>query len=527
MIDQRLVSIISEQRPKMNADLCNGLSAVHISDVEAHVHDVFRSAAESFPPELKYLGYQRCTPYEEYRELVRPPKPRRSFELSKSDVYMVKYLFSFKGIEMRPRYILLPIVKDGGIIHLKGTQYKVSPVIGGRAFNIDKGKVFMGTPRARLVFNKTPVSCILNERVMHADVVSSPLYNLKTEDRSKLYSTLVHYILAEFGLRGMMARFFGIEVITGEVELDPLVEGGEHFVYKSRQMAPPSRGRGPYIPTEIRIAILAKDYNPIFNSIIGSVFYIIDNCTESITVADLDTPHQWLRLLSRFIFKTADSERKMFDEMVSHLSSIRHYMDPITKSVLAKEGIVCRDIFDLLHYLNLNFHDMVIHHDVGSMYNMELTTTKHLTYNIVHNIFMMMFDIMKLNGDRVTIENITSSMDKILRRDKIFTVNKHGELSADGIATDCKPYAATCNLVSQTRAAAAGRSQKHNNAMGDASLLLHPSQVEVGSYQMMSKAEPSGRAKANPFMHFSERSYITPNPKLVDYISVLKDLLSY
>lgn len=527
MLDMRLLNLVSEQRPRMNPDICNGLSTAHIKNIEGYINDVWRSAEESFPPQLKYLGFLRCTPYEEYRELVRPSKPRRSFELAESDVYMVKYMTSFNGTEMRPRFIMLPFVRDGGIIFIKGTQYKVSPVIGGRAFNIERGRVFMGTPRARLIFAKMPVSFIMNEKVCHADVVYSPLYNLQPESRSKLYSTLVHYMLAEYGLVGMMRKYFNTEVIVGGPELDNLLMEGEHYVFRSRQLPPSGRGRAAFVPCDIRIAIKAADYKPILNSILGAVMYVIDNCPESITYDDTKDSDLWLRLLSRFIFKTADSERKMYDEMCSHLASIRHYMDPITKKVLRKEGIPCNDIFDLLHYLNLNFHDMVIHHDVGSMYNMELTTTKHLGYNIVHNIFMMMFDIMKLQGDRVTFENVTSSMDKILRRDKVLTVSKHGELSADGIATDCKPYAATCNLISQTRASAAGRSQKHNNAMADPSLLLHASQVEVGSYQMMSKAEPSGRAKANPFMHFSERSYITPNLGMVDYMADFKELLSY
>lgn len=528
MLDVQLLNMVSTSRPRMNPDICSGLSAVHVQEeIENYINDVFRSAAESFPPQFKYVGPQRCTPYEEFREIVRPPKPRRSFERSKSSVYMMKYLFTFEGREMRPRYIFLPYVHDGGIIYLKGTQYKISPVLGGRAFNIERGRVFMGTPRARLVFAKTPVSFILNNRVTHADIVYSPLYNLQPNERSKLYSTLVHYMLAEFGLKGMMKRFFDIDIAVGHGEMDSLVENGEWFIYSSRQMPPTGRGRGVYTPSEIRIGVRSEDFQPIMNSILGAVFYIIDNCPEALTAEDTELPENWLRLLSRFIFKTTDSERKMFDEMTNHLTSIRHYMDPITRAKLAQEKIICRDIFDLLHYLNVNFHDMVIHHDVGSMYNLELTVTKHIAYNIVHNIFSMMFEIMKLQGDRITFENVTGVMDKILRRDKIFTVNKHGELSADGIATDCKVYAATCNIISQTRASAAGKSQKHQNPMGDPSLLLHASQVEVGSYQMMSKAEPSGRAKANPFMHLVGKSYISPNPGMVDHVAHLKELLSH
>ena len=526
MLDTTLLGKVAQNRPKMNMELCNGIAVKQMTAAEAYINDIFRCAAESFPEGLEYVGFHRCSPYEEFREITRPPRPRRSFELSQSDVYMVKYMFRFKGQELRPRYIFLPYINDGGIIHLKGTQYKVSPIIGGRVFNIERGKIFMWTPRARLVFTKTITSFVLNGRIAHADAVSIPLYNISQNEGSKLDATLVHYQLAEFGLQGMMKKFHNVKVKVGGPELDELIESGEWLVYASRQLPPVGRGRQVFTPSEVRIAIPAKGHKPIMDSIMGAVFYIIDNCPESIQADEMELPDLWLRLLSRFIFRTTNSERKMYEEMTAHLDSARHCMDPIVRRILAKEGIICDSIFDLFHYINLNFHDMIIHHDVGSMYNMELTVVRHILYDVSYNIFMMMFDLKKLTGDRITMEKITSRMDKLLRRDRIFNVSKHGELSADSIATDCKPFAATCNLVSQQRASTAGRPTKHTNPMADPGLLLHASQVEVSSYQMMSKSEPSGRAKANPFMYFSESSFVSQNPELEEAITALSELVT-
>lgn len=526
MVDSRLIHSICNQRPRMNPDLCHGLSMVQIQEVENYIHEIFRSAATALPPQLKYVGCERCTPYEEYKEIIRPLKPKRSFELARSDVYLMKYNFTFDGVPMRPRYIFLPIIQDGGILYLNGTQYRVSPVLGGRVFNIERGTVFMSIPRARMTFNKTPISFIINRQIQHADMVYSPLYNMEKGERSKLHSSLVHYQLAEYGLHGMMKRFYDTDILVGMEELDSLIDTGEWFVFSSRQLPPLGRGKERYIPSNIRIAVPVAKWQAIFPSIIGSAFYIIDNFPESIHPDDMSNPDLWLRLLSRFIFKTPDTERKMHEEMCNHISSIRHYMDTVTKKNLEKEGIPHRDIFDLFQYLNYHFHDMVIHHDVGSMYNLELTTTKHVVYHIVNNIFTMMFKIMKLTGERVTQKNITEIMDKELRRDRILTVKKHGEYSADGIAADCKPYAATCNLISQAKASSLGKG-KQQKQMEDPGLLLHPSQVEVGCYQMMSKAEPSGRSKANPFMTLIGKSYIVPNPALLDYVQHLKVLLQH
>ena len=246
MVDVRLVQAIASSRPKLNPDICEGLPLLHIREVEEYINDIFRSAAESLPPQLKYVGPERCTPYEEYKEIIRPLKPKRSFELARSDIYLMKYNFTFNGVPLRPRYIFLPIISDGSIIHLKGTQYKVSPVLGGRAFNIERGIIFMNTPRARLTFNKTPVSFILNRQISHADIVYSPMYNMSATDRSKLVSSLVHYQLAEYGLHGMMKRYYNTDIKVGYEELDELIGTGEWYVFASRQLPPIGRGKNKF-----------------------------------------------------------------------------------------------------------------------------------------------------------------------------------------------------------------------------------------------------------------------------------------
>lgn len=526
MFDKKLMRLVSNERPTMNPELCNGLVMTQLKHCEQYINDILRCAAESFPKGLHYDGLVRCTPYEEYREITRPPKPRHSFDISESDVYMVKLLTSFEGTPLRPRYIMLPFVRQGGIIKLKGTQYKISPVLSGRVFNVEKGGIYMWTPRARFMFGRTGTSFVCNGRIEHTDIVYSPLYNLHGPESSKLHSTLVHYILAEFGLAGMLKRFYDTEVRVGGPELDDLIMTGEWFVFKSRQQPPSGRRKTAYVPSEVRVAIPAANFEPSLNSVMGAIFYIIDSCPEAVRAEDMNEGDLWLRLLPNFIFRSVDSERKAYEEMLSHQDTVRHYMDPITHRILGQAGIECRDFYDLLNYINVNFHDMIIHNDVGSMYGMEMSTVKHLLYHIVHNVFMLMFDLKKLTGDRITAEKITGRMDRLLRRDRIFTVTKHGELSADSIATDCKPYSATCNLVSQTKASSAGRSSKHNNAMLDPGLLLHASQAEVGTYGMMSKAEPSGRAKANPFAYSPERYFISPNPELEDFIKGLTELIS-
>ena len=47
--------------------------------------------------------------------------------MARSDVYLMKFLFSFNGVELPPRYIYLPFVGEAGTMFLGGSRYLVTP----------------------------------------------------------------------------------------------------------------------------------------------------------------------------------------------------------------------------------------------------------------------------------------------------------------------------------------------------------------------------------------------------------------
>jgi len=514
-MDIRLGELMGTTVPRMNHDLCSGIAEVQMKNVEHYLNFVMAGAAASCPEGLKYVDLRRCTPQEEFREITRALKPKRAYELSKSDVYMVKFMFTFKGVEMRPRYSLLPFVGPGGIIHLNGTQYKVSPVLGGRILNIDKNVVYLTTPKSPMAFDRTGVFCKVDGRTTMADAVHSKFYNMSKVDRpTKIDTTLMHYILAEYGLSVTLLKYFKVDAILIDTDPTDYINSPDYKVFSSTRLPALTKSMRQDTTCDISIIVPIANYTKSLDPIIGAVFYIMDQCSDSVQLCDVDDPELWLRLLYRFIFKKPDAPSTEHEKMVAHMDSVRHSLDPLTKELLMNEGILCNDIFELFTYMQYNLHDLIIHNDVGSMYDMELSTVKHLTYHIVCNINNVMYELKRLTGDRITEDNIYKIMNTSFHKDSIFTVSKHAELSSDDIASDCKPYGATCNIISQSKAATAGISQKHTSTLNDHSHLLHPSQTEVATYLMMSKAEPTGRGKGNPFLNMSGRHYVSARPSL-------------
>ena len=523
-MDLKLLALVDKQMPRMNKDIINGLAVIQVKEGESYINNIFRCAAESFPPGLKFVDGRRCSPLEQYKELTRILKPSRSFDMTKSDVYMMKYTFTFNGVDLKPRYILLPFVSDGNLFHLKGTLYNITPVIGGKVFNIERGNIFMPTPRIRMGFSQEPIACILNNRVIHSAAVLSKLHNMVKTERSELSPMLLHYILAEFGLTETLLKFFNVTIRLGESELDQLDD--DWMIYRSRQM-PLVNKLNSYSPvSELRITIPATQHYPLLDEVINTVFYIVDHAVESTSnIEDLNTPMLWLLLLDKFIFKNSTSEKKQYTRMSDHLLSTKMTMDIVTRRILLTEHINCETIFDFFRYIILNYQDIVIHYDVGTMYNKELTTVKHLMYDVVYNIFMAMHKLKELPDNLLTAAKIDTVLMMVMKHNKIFTTMGHGELAPASIATDCKMHNATCNMINHNKANSVGGGKYSKRVIPDQAQLLHPSQTEVGTFQWITSAEPLGRGKLNPFLHFNEKTYIAPRPEHQEDIESLRLLL--
>lgn len=527
-MDIDLFNDVASALPRMNEDICSGLATKQMLEAERYIHENWIASSSSYPKELTYIGYERCTPYEAFRELTRQKKRGRLYDLSRSDLYMCKYKFAFNGKEMRPRYMLLPYFSDGGTIYLKGTLYRLLPVYGGRIMNVENDRVYIQGPRVRLAFGRMSHSVVENGYLVHGDIVHGRIHQGSTiPSTSKKKCLMFHYLCADKGLTRVMQEHFGIPIEIGYQELDN--SPSDYLVYRSSGENKLSSNKRLHVPSPIRIKVEKKYKGTLLHSLMCSLFYILDVYPDAMTKEDLEDPDMWLRLLTRFIFKDNKIEAKRFREMQRHKRVIEEYMDKITRRLLMLDGIDCTTTYDLFTFLVKNYNDLVIHSDMGSMYKRELSTVRHVLYDIVYNIFNLMFQLEQLVGeDKITEDKINGKMDRELSRDKIYQITKHREFVSDGIAGDCKPYFATAQMMSQQRASMSNRAaSKHIDIMKDPSMLLHYSQIETSTYSMMSKADPTGRSRCNPFVNFGIGYYMEPRPgEYKKYLEDFRDLIA-
>lgn len=127
-MNKYLLARIKQDTPKMNPSLANGLATEYVPKAIDYIDRVWRDASKGFPPELRYVGCRVCTPLEEfYTDGVKSKK--KYVELARSDIFLVRYDFTYNGVPLEPRYIYLPFANEAGSIRLGGSTYFISPIL--------------------------------------------------------------------------------------------------------------------------------------------------------------------------------------------------------------------------------------------------------------------------------------------------------------------------------------------------------------------------------------------------------------
>lgn len=530
MLGTRILKKCMDTAPRFNMDIVHGLAYKQSTDIEKYVDEVIRCASESFPTGLKYLDFRRATPEENIMHQTRPYRSKRNYELAMSDLYMCAYLFEFEGT-LITKYMMLPYIRPGGIIRIRGASFTVSPVLTDNIFSVTSSYIYMPVTRDKLIFKKLVHNHRVNGEVASIDVVYASVFNIKREVRNnQRESTLIHYMLAKYGLTETFRKYFNTTIVVGSD--DEINESNypidQYTICSSTGLSPQNKGNSLYSPTRLRIAVPTQNYTKAVASAIGGIYYILAWEPDVFGPEDMDKIMLWRRILPRFIKSDVGLETKAMEEMNAHFESLDAYIDDLVRRRLQKENIPCENIYDVFHHIIETFSDRTMYSDPADMIKKkQLETIRPLLTGIVYAISNLTFKLWKMQGERLNAFGVISVLGKLFPTNEIYKINKsHGEVTTLESATDLLPVEVTKNLVSQAKATSSKRNRKEGG-MNDPTHALHASQAVVSSYLFVTKAEPSGRASINPFMQLDKNGGILIDPETEKKIEKLEKLLKH
>lgn len=529
-MDKELARLVDLHTPKINPAIGNGLAVEHMRHTEMYLDQVFRAAAKGFPAGLEYVRYERCTPEEEFEENTKVKTNKRVFDVARSDLYMVKYMFSFNGVMLPPRYLFLPFVSDAGTITLGGSRFNISPILSDRVISIGVDNIFVRLLRDRLTFERMPQH-YMEDGVRKTVMVPWSMIYHKNAKMKKLpptvknvNCTLAHYLFCKYGFTDAFMKFANCAPVVGGAEINPNTYPPEEwYICQSTQVKPKGVGRGYYQPTGVRIAVRKSEMTPTVRSMIGGFFYVADHFPDRIRPEYVESKRLWMILMGHILFSGSIPEGKLHDDIADHISSLDEYLDALVITKIKDAyGWSVSDVYELFAMIISNFNEWVItaKDKVASMYDKELSILYYVLFDITGAIFKLYFKLKAASKPpkELTAKEITNQMNLTLRTGLIFSITKgHGEISTVSVPGDNKAFKVTSLLVPQGNSSKLS-SRKDRAVLSDPAKRLHASIAEVGGYSNLPKSQPDGRARLNPHAQVDYRHVIKRNPARVELL---------
>jgi hypothetical protein len=525
-MDASLLDKVRSLTPEINGRVAEGLATEQILGAEQYIDQIFSCAAADFPEGLTYEGSKRCTPEVEFREATRARESRESYELARSDFYMVAYTLKYFGEELYTKYIYLPFVKKGGLVCVSGKQFAIHPVLADPAFSVNSKSMFIQLTRTRLTFERTNHHFMANDERETIYVVWSWVHmTARNRQRRRsatskiIYSTMANYLFLKKGFTKTLAEYAGADVVVGNTEINEKNYPKKDWVICSTTgIKPRAWTHEHYASTSIRVAIPISQYNQNAKSLIGSFFYIVDHFPNRFSKAEyVDDPWVWKVILGHIIFESGTSEGLMVSEINDHITSLDEYIDFIVWEELNRAGVPCKNIDELFMYVIETLSAKTASTDVGisSIYDKRLITLRYVMFDIVKQINTLMYKLRaaqkKRNKLEITeINNLLSTHLRSSHISKISNHSAHPEVSPISTSTDNMFFGITSTMLTQDSASSGGgRGKKGRINLKDPSKHLHVSVAEIASYNNLPKSDPTGRSRINPCLKLEHDGMVT------------------
>lgn len=531
MFPKSIMENIENVTPKLNSNIANGLATIHLKHAEEWLDSILKSTSNGFPKDIKYIGLKRCSPIEEYKELIKK-KDKQFFDLARNDTYMVKLHFTYKDQPIEKNLYLL-YVNDAAITHISGAKYTISPVLADRVISIENNNIFIKLIKAKIIFNREPYYYLANGVRENFHIAWSNLHNKKSKSTNKINSSLMLYLLCKYGLSETFKKFTNADILPFDKNdtktFKELNETNNYVFCETVGIKPKDVKTKFYKPTDIVFAIKKDQYTKEVKLLIAGLFHILDVYPNRVKIEYLNNTTLWRTILGLLIWQEGVSEVKLLSDVNDHILSLDEYIDSIVAYKLSEINLSCNDIYEIFYTVIVNFDNWMLNADdrVNSMYDKEISILYYVYYNVIECINKLYFKLKQASKKELDYKKVTDIIRKSISTRAIYNINSnHGEVSTPSYSGDNKFFKITSMLTPQAATNRNNRNNKNNKAdIGDPSKRLHVSISEVGSVIAMTKAEPTGRSNINPHIQIDNTGLILRNKNLEPLLNNIQNLI--
>ena len=512
-----LSTFIADRTPKFNRPLVEGLCYHRINKAINYIDNFIKYSCNSKTnTHLQYLGYKEMTPKEEIKFLFNKTS-KVVHDIAKNDIYLVKFAFQY-GDEPEPRehYFYLPYMHKGNIIHLSGNKFLTMPVLSDKVVSIGDKIIFINIRTAKYSFTRSYFSVMIDDNYHRVSVVNTELYKnqvKKLEDTTKANTTVMHYLLANYGYTKTMQMLLGFVP-------QPVYDYAKNdkVVFRSTGNVPQGyiKNKQLYQATNIKFLVDQDKYNEDVLYCLGNMYYILDNFPESITIDELDNVVVWRRLLGEIIHSGNHGLAYLNEKIGAHFNDLNSNFDTITVNNLKDIKVESNNLMELLGVIFKNFNSWIMNNESRSLYynktyEVESFVLSHLTSKITRIVLDINKEELRIGGGKLDPKVVDKIFKKYFITRAIFSLKKEKQYVGSIEYSGDHLYFKNTSMVVQQESDFININNPDVNTSERKKIVA--SMATVGSILGLSKKNPTPLIRANPFVNIDyDTGTILPHP---------------
>jgi hypothetical protein len=516
---------VDETAPKFNPYVMNGYATYVMPRALEYLYKVVKSAISGFE-DLELTDVAFATPEEEIRNQKNKAN-RYTFDLARNSIRLVRFELKYKGEPLPPKYVYIPYLQEAATLYLSDALYHVTPILGDKVITKTPNGLFVRLIRDKILVNKFVHVIVMNDEKISANVMWAQIYrneNTSKKSQSVPKTTLMHYMMAEYGLTGFFKRFFGFEpiVINSYTNLngadwkhgsyEKLLE--THHVFESTGRAPRVFANVPnYIPPDIKILIPKNCLNVDVRDAIGSVIYILElswlifrsSASMNDPLAIVNNKEAWKLSLGKFItFGKAYSNDKIYSVVSEHFKSLKSYIDEMIRDKLNEIGFSCSNFYELIGELLARYSKLSEDPIINSSKYLEVIY--YLLYPITEAFYRFSFALNKSNRE-LNRKMVIEALNKTVKAGAIFKLTKSQSKNICepiSCSNDHMYFKFTSKIVEQE--GFIPKTSKQRRQVVDETKHIKIRHIQIGSILYLMKANPDPLTRINPFVKIDVRT---------------------
>ena len=521
---------ISAIAPKFNLQLVEGLAYHRINNAIDYINNFIRYSCEGKTnTHLRYLGYKELQPKDEMKFLFTKTN-KVMYDIAKNDIYLVEFYFQYgENPEIIKQYFYIPFMNKGNTMHLSGNEFLISPVLADKVISIGEKIIFINILTAKYSFTRTYFGVNVNGRLTRVPLINTVLYKnqaKKLEDTTKANTTVMHYLLANYGYTKTMELLLGF-VPTPVYDYS----GNDKVVIHPAGTAPQGfiKNKNLYNPSTIKFVVDQDKYDEKVLYCIGNIFYIIDNFPESISIDELDSTVIWKRLLAEIIHSGNHGLAYLSEKINAHFNDLNSQFDTITVNKLADVNVNANSLIQLLAVIFDNFNNWIMSASSRSLYyNKTYEVESFVLANLTSRITRIVLDInkeeLRTGGLPLDDKVVASIFRKYFLTRRIFSLKNEKQFVSTIEYSGDHYYPKKTAIVVQQESDFVDVKGEVNTSEKKK---IVASMATVGSILGLSKSNPTPLIRLNPYVNVDPvTGTILPHPHLNDVIEATDKLLA-